>query len=189
MSTRTTRPLTQVRLCLAFASSLFFSGVVLLAQAPAPTSIDTKRVDAAVSGGALQGQGIFRGKGTCENCHRVHGRGSRLGPDLSDIGLQRPLEELRRSILDPNAEILPRNRFYRVVTRDGETITGRLLNHDTFTVQLMTPKEELVRFRKSDLREHGFQKNSRMPPFEGKLAPEELADLIAYLASLKGISQ
>lgn len=112
-----------------------------------------------------------------------------MGPDLSDIGLQRPLDELRRSILDPNAEILPRNRFYRVMTRDGDTITGRLLNHDTFTVQLMTPKEELVRFRKSDLREYGFQQHSPMPSYEGKLAPEELADLIAFLASLKGISQ
>jgi putative heme-binding domain-containing protein len=190
MSTRTTRPLPGIRLFLVLAPSLFFSGVVLPAQGPAPTTTDTKRVDAApVSGRALGGQAIFRGKGTCQNCHRVQGRGSRLGPDLSDIGLQRPLDELRRSILDPNAEILPRNRFYRVMTRDGDTITGRLLNHDTFTVQLMTPKEELVRFRKSDLREYGFQQDSPMPSYEGKLAPEELADLIAYLASLRGISQ
>jgi putative heme-binding domain-containing protein len=163
---------------------------VLPAQRAAPTRTDTKQVDAApVSGRALQGQAVFQGKGTCLNCHRVQGRGSRLGPDLSDIGLQRPAEELRRAVLEPGAEILPRNRFYRVVTKDGNTITGRLLNHDTFTVQLITPKEELVRFRKSELREHGFQKNSPMPSYEGKLAPEELADLIAYLASLKGIGQ
>lgn len=189
MSTRTTRPIRGIRLSLALAPLLFFSGV-FAAQQAAPTRTDTQQVDAApVSGRALQGQAVFQGKGTCQNCHRVQGRGSRLGPDLSDIGLQRPLDELRRSILEPNAEILPQNRFYRVITRDGTTITGRLLNHDTFTVQLMSPKEELVKFRKSDLREHGFQKNSPMPSYEGKLTPDELADLIAYLASLKGINQ
>lgn len=145
--------------------------------------------DAAPSGAALQGQAIFEGKGVCQNCHRVRGRGSRLGPDLSEIGSQREAAELRQSILRPDFEILPQNRFYRVTRRDGSTMTGRLLNHDTFTVQLMSPKQELVRFRKAELREYGFQKNSPMPSYEGKLTPEELADLIAYLVSLKGISK
>jgi len=146
-------------------------------------------VDAAPSGAALQGQAIFEGKGACQTCHRVRGRGSRLGPDLSEIGSQREAAELRQSILRPDSEILPQNRFYRVTRRDGSTMTGRLLNHDTFTVQLMSPKQELVRFRKAELRDHGFQKNSPMPSYEGKLTPEELADLIAYLVSLKGISK
>lgn len=136
-----------------------------------------------------KGQAVFQGKGACETCHRVRGRGSRLGPDLSEIGSQREAAELRQSILQPDAAILPHNRFYRVTKRDGATLAGRLLNHDTFTVQLMSPKEELVRFRKADLREHGFLNNSPMPSYEGKLTPEELADVVAYLASLKGINK
>ena len=67
-------------------------------------------------------------------------------------------------------------------------MTGRLLNHDTLTVQLMSPKEKLVSFRKADLREYGFQTDSPMPSYKGKLAPGELAGLVAYLATLKGIS-
>ena len=145
--------------------------------------------NASLSGTALQGQAIFEGKGACQSCHRVRGRGSRLGPDLSEIGSQREPGALRESILHPDAEILPQNRFYRVTRRDGSTMTGRLLNHDTFTVQLMSPKQELVRFRKAELRDYGFQKNSPMSSYEGKLTPEELANLIAYLGSLKGISK
>lgn len=131
-----------------------------------------------------KGEAIFQGKGACSNCHRVRGRGSRLGPDLSEIGSQREAADLRQSIVDPDAAILPQNRFYYVTKQDGSTVTGRLLNHDTLTVQLMSPKEELLGFRKAELREHGFQKNSPMPSYEGKLTAEELSDLIAYLISL-----
>lgn len=163
-------------------------------QAPVhdePAEAATKLAGEAPSpGNAQQGRVVFEGKGGCLNCHRVGGLGSRLGPDLSDIGLQRDsAEELQRSILEPDAEILPRNRFFRVVTRDGNTITGRLLNHDTFSVQLIDPKERLLAFQKSALREHGFVKSSLMPSYRGKLTPEELNDVIAYLATLKGISQ
>ena len=139
-------------------------------------------VDAQV---AETGEAIFQGKGVCSNCHRVRGRGSRLGPDLSEIGSQREAADLRQSILHPDATILPQNRFYYVKKQDGSTVTGRLLNHDTLTVQLMSPKEELLAFRKAELREHGFHKNSIMPSYEEKLTAEELSDLIAYLVSLR----
>ena len=41
------------------------------------------------------------------------------------------------SIVDPSADIRSDHRPVRVVTRDGATITGRLLNQDTFTVQFL----------------------------------------------------
>jgi len=138
---------------------------------------------------AERGQAIFQGKGACENCHRVRGRGSRVGPDLSDIGSQREPADLRTSIVEPGAVILPQNRFYRVTKQDGSTVVGRLLNHDTFTVQMMTQKEELAAFRKADLRDYGFQKESGMPSYEGKLSAEEMADLVAYLGSLKAVEK
>ena len=62
--------------------------------------------------------------------------------------------------------------------------TGRLLGHDTFTVQLLDTKEQLRSFMKADLREHGFAP-SPMPSFRGTLTPQELADVVSYLASLK----
>ena len=73
---------------------------------------------------------------------------------------------------NPNAEVLPQNRFYRVVTRQGETITGRLLNMDTFTVQILDSKERLVSLQRSDLRESGFVENSPMPSYKDKLSSD-----------------
>jgi putative heme-binding domain-containing protein len=137
-------------------------------------------------GDAAHGKTIFEGTGGCLECHRVKDKGSRVGPDLTEIGSVRRLVELERSILEPDAEILPQNRFVRVVTRDDVTITGRLLNQDTFTVQLIDSKERLRSFERSNLKEYVFRDKSPMPSYQGKLNPRELADLVSYLVSLKG---
>jgi putative heme-binding domain-containing protein len=138
-------------------------------------------------GDAVRGKAIFEGKGVCLTCHRVGNNGSRVGPDLSDVGYVRRTGELERSILEPDAEVLPQNRTFHVTTQDGTNLSGRLLNQDGFTVQLIDSKERLLSFFKSDLKEYGFVDKSPMPSYQGKLSTEELADLVSYLASLKGI--
>jgi putative heme-binding domain-containing protein len=138
-------------------------------------------------GDATRGKGVFEGKGTCGNCHRVGDKGARVGPDLSQIGSVRRSVELNRSLQEPDAEITPPNRLFRVVTKEGATTTGRLLNQDTFTLQLLDAKDEKLKsFTKSNLREYAFVPNSSMPSYKDKLTTQELSDVIAYLASLKG---
>jgi putative heme-binding domain-containing protein len=141
----------------------------------------------SIPGDATRGKALFEGKGNCLNCHRVKGRGSRLGPELTDIGTLRRAVQLEQSILEPDAEILPQNRFLRVVTKDGATVTGRLLNQDAWTIQLFDSKERLVTFEKTSVREYAFIDKSPMPSYRGKLSTQELADLVGYLTSLKGI--
>lgn len=143
---------------------------------------------ALVPGDAGRGKVLFEGKGACVGCHRVAGSGSRSGPDLSDIGQIRRVAQLERSILDPGAEILPMNRSVRVVTRDGKTTTGRLLNHDTFSILLIDAQEQLRSFVKANLREFDFVQDSPMPSYRGKLSADELTDVIRYLVSLKGVT-
>lgn len=138
----------------------------------------------SIPGDAARGRTVFESKG-CLTCHRVGNTGSRTGPDLSDIGHLRRAEELQKSIDDPGAEIQAPNRTYRVVTRDGMTITGRLLNHDTHSVQLMDSNEHLRSFAKSNLREYGFVAASPMPSYRGKLTGDEMVDLVKYLVSLR----
>lgn len=138
-------------------------------------------------GDAARGKIVFEGKGACLTCHRVRGSGSRLGPDLTDVGALRRPADLERSIFEPNASVLPQHRFYRVVTRAGATVTGRVLHQDSFTVMLIDPQDRLRSFSKADLREYTLIKTSEMPSYQGKLSPQEVADVVHYLASLKGI--
>ena len=137
-----------------------------------------------ITGDAARGKTVFDSKGGCASCHRVGGTGSRVGPELTNIGAVRGAVELERALVDPAADVQPTNRFYRVVLKDGTTVSGRLLGHDTFTVQMLDTKEQLRSFMKAELREHGFTP-SPMPSFRGKLTPQELADVVSYLASLK----
>jgi len=140
----------------------------------------------SVTGDAARGKAIFEGKGTCTSCHRVSGVGARTGPDLTDIGRLRRVVELERALVDPAAVVLPNHRQFRAVTRDGAAITGQLLNHDLFTVQLLDSKERLVSMQKSNLREYGFVDGSPMPSYRDRLNAAELSDVISYLVSLKG---
>ena len=138
-----------------------------------------------VAGGdPTRGRALFDGEGGCLNCHRVDGRGSGIGPDLSGIGRARRAVELQASLLDPAAEVQPTSRFYRVVTADGEAVTGRLLNHDTFTVQVIDGAGRLRSFVKAEAGEHGFVATP-MPSYRDRLAPGQVADLVSYLATLR----
>jgi putative heme-binding domain-containing protein len=144
-------------------------------------------IAALPAGDPARGKTVFEGKGECRNCHRIGDSGSRAGPDLSMIGGQRRVVELHRSLTEPDAEIIPANRFFKVVTRDGGTVTGRLLNQDTFTIQLLDSKDEKLKsFSKANLRDFAFVDKSLMPSYRDKFSSQELADLISYLSSLKG---
>jgi putative heme-binding domain-containing protein len=137
-------------------------------------------------GDAGRGRMVFDGKGDCARCHRVGAQGSRVAPDLSDIGATRSAGSLLRSLTDPTSQMMPINRPVRVVLRDGQVVNGRRLNEDTYTVQLIDDRERLVSLTKSELREFTILTVSPMPSYKDRLAPDELADVVAYMLSLKG---
>lgn len=141
---------------------------------------------AFVRGDAARGKEIFEGQGQCQRCHRIKGVGGRLGPDLTEIGSLRRAVQLQQSILDPDAEIAPANRPYRVVLKDGTTVTGTLLNEDTFTVQMRDTKENLRSFEKSDLKDYEFIDKSPMPSYRNRLSSQQVVDVVTYLTTLKG---
>jgi len=136
------------------------------------------------SGTPERGRAVVESR-NCLRCHRIDGQGSRVAPDLSDIGAVRSAGSLQRSLMDPVSQMMPINRPVRAVTKDGRTINGRRLNEDTYTVQLIDDEERLHSLTKADLREYTILTASPMPSYKD-LTADELADLIAYLLSLKG---
>lgn len=137
------------------------------------------------AGDASRGKSLVESNG-CFDCHRIGDQGSRLGPNLSDIGTRRTPDRLQKSLVAPDDEVLFENRFVRVVTKDGATVTGRLLNQDAMSVQVMTPKEELKTYLRTNIREYTVLDKGLMPSSQGKLTDQQVADIVAYLSSLKG---
>ena len=159
-------------------SALILASGALLTQ----VSAQTENI-APLTAEAARGKAIYEGKGNCAICHRIKGAGAFSGPDLSDVGQRRP-EQLLTKLQNPDAEINAANRPYRVVLKNGTAVNGRLLNLDTFTIQMMDEKGNLRSFTKTDLKEYNFVAKSPMPSYTGKLSEQEMNEVVAYLSIL-----
>ena len=136
-------------------------------------------------GDAARGAIVY-GQTGCANCHRIAGVGARIAPDLTDIGLLRRPSQILRSLRDPDKAMMPINRPVTIVTNDGRTIKGRRFNEDTFSVQLIDGGDRLLSIEKSDIRSYDIGRTSDMRPYREGMTGDDLADLLAYLVSLKG---
>jgi cytochrome c oxidase cbb3-type subunit 3 len=136
-------------------------------------------------GDPRNGKAVFDGKGACATCHLVKGVGAFLGPDLSSVGLTRRSIELEHALTDPSADIRTGNRTARVVAMDGTTTIGRLLNQDTYSLQLIDAKGNLSSVQKDAVRRWEVMTTSAMPNFTDKLTVQEIADVVSYLGTMK----
>jgi len=137
-------------------------------------------------GDASLGKAIVETKGQCLQCHRIGRAGSIAGPDLTGIGGMRRGADLEQSLINPDAEIRPDNLTVVAVAKDGKKITGRLMNMDTYTLQILDGSSLKLRtLKKDDLREYEVLKKSPMPNFRDKLSEQEISDVVSYLVSLK----
>lgn len=139
-------------------------------------------------GNVQNGGTIFFGKGECATCHRVGGVGGFRGPNLSTIAGSRSPDSLRQSLLSPSAEIIPLNQEIRAVTRAGRTVTGRRMNEDTSSIQLIDPEGHLISLIKSELKEFTPLQTSAMPSYQDRLTADEFKNILAYLWSLKPVN-
>jgi putative membrane-bound dehydrogenase-like protein len=117
----------------------------------------------------------------CQTCHARDGNGPKVGPDLLSVA-GRPPEDLLVAILDPAREAAPDGLGVVVVTTRGQTLTGLLAEETPAAVRLkraggledVIPRSEIEALRPTG--------RSLMPDgFEQVLAPQDLADLIAFL--------
>src|SRR5688572_30544313 len=137
-------------------------------------------------GDAVRGRAIFEGKGACMDCHRVNGRGGRSGPDLSDVGELRRPSDIEQSLTDPGAVVVSQNREVTIAMRDGKSLRGRLLNQDRQSIQVVGAGGKPVSIARTSIRSVTEEKSS-MPSARDKLDARELADVVSYLATLKGL--
>ena len=145
-----------------------------------------------IAKGAVQAKGdpakgarVFTTNG-CEQCHQVGSKGGFAGPELTAIGAHRTLAQLERAVLNPNAEVDPDYWSLRARTKSGEAISGIRLNEDMDTFQFRDTSGRLRTVWKKDLATFEVIRTSPMPSFQEKLQPGDVADLVAYLAGLRG---
>src|SRR5207244_370604 len=85
-----------------------------------------------------KGRALFYGKARCAQCHIVAGAGGYIAGDLTSYGANKPVEDIRSTIVKPSSAVRPGSGRAELTTRDGHKYSGLLRNEDNFSVQLQT---------------------------------------------------
>jgi len=130
-------------------------------------------------GDAKAGQEVFHR--VCGQCHKLHGAGQDVGPDITVNG-RSSFEQLLSNVFDPSLVIGSAYQAHTVVTTDGRVLTGLLAEESPQRVVLKTQGGKREAIARADIEEVAISKLSLMPEeLEKQLKPQELADLFAVL--------
>jgi putative heme-binding domain-containing protein len=132
-----------------------------------------------MTGDPVAGQAVFNK--LCAQCHKIHGQGQDLGPDLTANG-RNDFDQLLSNVFDPSLVIGPGYQATTVATTDGRVLTGLLAEdgRDRVVLKLQGGKLETIPREQVDAMK--TPEVSLMPEdVEKQLAPQEIADLFAFL--------
>jgi putative membrane-bound dehydrogenase-like protein len=124
-------------------------------------------------------------KAACTACHKAAHVGGVIGPHLQGIGKRRTPRDLVESILFPSASLVQSYEPWTVLTADGRTLTGVLLEDRPDEIVLSAGVDKTFRLPRTAIEEMARGEKSIMPDgLDKTLTDQDLADLIAYLKSL-----
>ncbi len=117
---------------------------------------------------------------TCFNCHKMHGEGAEVGPDLTGVG-RSSLEALLANVIDPNQLIGSGYENVEIETKDGRIVSGRMVENNDSRVRLVAagPKEEVV--AKGDIASMRVSEMSVMPEGLEQMPDADFRDLAWYI--------
>jgi PQQ-dependent dehydrogenase (methanol/ethanol family) len=148
-------------------------------------SLNAPAAHSAALGNAEAGSRFFHGKGSCASCHMVSGGGRAVGPDLSNVGNEMTVDEIREALLTPSAHIAAGHELATVRLRDGRTIRGFVKSRSGFDLAMHDLDGRFHSLQEGEISAIEEEKQSLMPPVSA--SPDELRDLIAYLGRLTGV--
>lgn len=117
----------------------------------------------------------------CAGCHRLGGKGAKVGPELDGIGI-RGLDRVLEDTLNPNGNVDQAFRATVFALNDGRVVNGLLLRQEGEVYVVADEKGQEQRIGVSDVEEKKTQTLSPMPAdVAEKLSEADFHNLIAYL--------
>ena len=133
-------------------------------------------------GNATRGKLVF--EQNCMVCHTLEGRGGKVGPELTGIGLKPKTESLHK-ILDPNSSVEGTYRQWIVKTKSGDVIAGRIYSESRTSIELIDAAAKQYVLQRDDIDQLKATPKTLMPEGFEQLGQDKLADLLAYLQTSK----
>jgi putative heme-binding domain-containing protein len=131
-------------------------------------------------GDPVRGIAVFNR--VCGNCHKMHGAGNEVGPDITRNG-RNNWEQLLSNVFDPSLVIGPGYQARQLATTDGRILTGLAVEESDEQVVLKIQGGKLETIPRDQIDEYRVSELSMMPEdLEKLIEPQEMADLFAYLA-------
>src|SRR6185503_14661000 len=117
----------------------------------------------------------------CATCHKLHGQGEVIGPDLT--GADRKNRELLvRNIVDPSNMIREQYLAHVATLTDGRVLTGLLAESSAETVTLLDAKNKRTVLNRADIDELQESPVSLMAEkLLDTMTEQQIRDLFAYL--------
>ncbi|WP_162006715.1 PVC-type heme-binding CxxCH protein [Roseimaritima sediminicola] len=143
--------------------------------------------DRLPEGDVQRGKALFASEAAkCATCHRVENRGQRVGPDLTTIGANRAGIDLLESIVFPSASIVRDYQAFKVLTVDGQVLTGLLVSESQDRLRFQQADGTMIDLSREAIEEVVPSEVSLMPSgLDETLTTEQLVDIVSYLKSLK----
>jgi len=119
-------------------------------------------------------------KKTCLVCHKFYDEGAEVGPDLTGVG-RSTLDALLHNVIAPNEIVGKGYENVEVETKDGRSVSGRLVEDTETRVRLLSagPKEEVV--ARSDIATMRVSELSVMPEGLEQMPDDDFRNLINYI--------
>ncbi|MFP6752705.1 MAG: c-type cytochrome, partial [Pirellulaceae bacterium] len=137
------------------------------------------------TGDASRGEKLFVTQ-SCAKCHTTANGQRPKGPHLVDIGRRYKPAELVESILKPSAKIAQGFDTYGFVSDEGKVVVGFVASESARQVEVRQLSGVPAVLEKQNIEERVKQTTSMMPEgMVSNLTASQLADLLAYLQSLK----
>jgi len=123
----------------------------------------------------------------CIKCHKVADEGGDVGPSLAGIATKYDRKVLIESILFPSKQILDGYQQTLVRTARSNDVEAGIVRAETDTqLTLVDSAGKKIVIPKADIKSRKVSNISIMPEgLQTALKPEEFADLVAYLETLK----
>ena len=128
-----------------------------------------------------RGQELFTKN--CSACHRIAGKGTKIGPELDGIG-RRGVERLLEDMLDPSRTVDQAFRATQLTLTDGRLLTGLVLREEGDVLVVADSQGKELRLASAEIEERATLNLSPMPANVADLVPDaEMPHLLGFLLS------
>lgn len=154
-------------------------------------SLNSPAIAINVPGDRRKGEAVYFGKGGCEACHMIRGRGGYLGSDLTNIGSTLRLDDLRAAVESPSRGAPEGFRSALLATSGektllagsgGKTVRAIVKHRSNWSLEILDENGKLHLLSGEAMKQVTLLPESWMPGYKEKLTSGEIQDLLAFLS-------